>query len=345
MSRPYILVTLLALVAALFAWQASTESLPGKPRPDQTQPALQSPDGHGGPLVVQAEPIPPPAPRGVPAPPPLAGTQPTVLGVPRGIQELQRRGLPIGPPTTTAPIPQNLFDKLRTKGTATALPASPGNPPQPQVLEQPTIARPPVRPTVPQLIEKIRTLPGGPARIEQAKQRGARISLQPPPSEGVPSRPVSLFTPGEANADQIFCLSLTPQKPRTASGTLYPEGIMLLAAYQPILSSAIQVWGTALGQKSYITAAVVGVPPGQYLVNVVADTWSVKASAFVRGDSNPANTYTWDYTGNTGGVQTYYVWLFDLAQGTPTIEWHIEAGTARFVEFFMTNDLSGNTRC
>lgn len=283
-------------------------------------------------FVVQGKsPIPggPVAPQVTPQILPRAAMPPKVraeTSLPRELLQAQQLNRAPTPLQAFPDTPDGRLGKIRLFSQTNALPPPAATPPELQMLGQITSrskAPPKPRPSIAELLNRLASLPGGKEAIQEAKRRGAQLSMQAPHSErSLLSSLSSLFGSREADAAQDFSVTFTPREPKNS--LLSYIGIWLWASYVPQLDPGIQLGGGPTGWAMF----QVDVPrDGMYLINIEAFSMSAKARLETAGTTLIGS---WDFPGTMATLS--FPTLVELAAGHHNFVWKLERGLAEFQE-------------
>ena len=213
--------------------------------------------------------------------------------------------------------------------------AAPAPPPE-EDMGPPPDPTPRKRPTKQELLEKIRQMPGGPEKIEEAKRRGARIGMGPVESESA----LSWLNPlrvKEAEAQSSYSLTLDPSNSWYSSspygsvafhGSVNGGGWSTAAGRLYIPSSS---WTTNLGIQvtkplAYLKANVSS--DGWYIVNFEA---SVTSGTSVNMKHFEGGTYPTVESWTGSGISSYPA-LLELSAGWHYFYWINSSSTAYIYE-------------
>lgn len=196
--------------------------------------------------------------------------------------------------------------------------------------EGPQERRPQV-PTRKEILDEIRSRPGGPELLEQARRRGAKISAAP----GGPGEWLALLNPfrvREAHAHTDYSLVLTPINPRQSSpyASLYVYGA---TAYGSGNSTRWQLRNWSITKNGFTTEA--SGPQAFLLVDIPTSGWYVLnfrgyhsgSKAVLVHEPAPGTVETWDYV--RGSTYRNFPTIVYLAQGWHSLSFILTAGSLR----------------
>ncbi len=252
---------------------------------------------------------------------------PAVASPPPEIQELEKQRPP-EQPRPTPPTREELLSQLEQLKPGSTRPenlkrgnplaATPTPPREMQELEErkaPEAAAPTRPVTREELLESIRQLPQGPQILEEAKQRGARISTL---STAVWDLLAWLnpFHVQKAWAQSTYSVTVTPASPYSSS----PYAV--LGFYGGIKwgtgTPGLRSWSWSSPMSFTVTNPIAGfginVPtPGFYIVNFNGHSYNTKAMLNRWTGSGYQTVTTWDYSGRNERLN--YPVVLELAAG------------------------------
>jgi hypothetical protein len=253
-------------------------------------------------------------------------------------QQLPPR-LPAAPPPPEVQRVQQMREQLEQlqKGER-ALPAPATPAPEQQAIERlrqqlpQQAATPPRAPTRDELLQRLRELPGGPERLEEAKKRGAPIPDEASATTWLTTalKVIAWINPlrvETAHSQTTFNVSLTPTSAYTPNAWVHFIGGDVYAGSETSrYLNTIGGWTSATNPVAPPNAILVVTVPktGWYIINFNGWAWQTKASLWHWGGNGYQSVWSWDYS--TKYQVLAFPAMLELTQGMHSFLFKVETG-------------------